>query len=146
MAHIRQQIRDQAVTTLTGLTTTGSNVFSARFYPLERANLPGLIIHTDNEELVEQLTIGKPRQQQRQLDLVIEGYAGGSSCDDTLDTIAVEVETAIATDVTLNGLVKDCVLTGTEFEFEAEDKPHGIIRMTYQALYIVAENAPETSL
>lgn len=146
MAHIRKQVRDQVATTLTGLSTTGSNVFPTRFYSLEQSKLPGLIVYTNNEELVEQLTIGKPRQQQRQLDIVIEGYAGGSTCDDTLDTIAVEVEEAIAADVTLGGLVKDCVLAGTEFEYEAEEKPHGLIRMTYQALYIVAENDPETSL
>ncbi len=32
--HIRQQIRERAGTVLTGLTTTGSNVFETRIYPL----------------------------------------------------------------------------------------------------------------
>ena len=35
MAHVRQQIRDAIVTALTGLTTTGTNVFRSRIYPLE---------------------------------------------------------------------------------------------------------------
>lgn len=146
MAHVRKQIRDQVKTTLTGLITTGSNVFTARFFPLEQSSLPGLVIHSDSEELTEQVTLGKPRQQQRQLDLVVVAYAGGSTCDDTLDQIAVEVEEAMAADVTLNGLAKDCVLVGTEFEYEANDKPHGIARMTYRVFYIVTENEPEISI
>ena len=36
--HIRQQIREKFGTTLTGLTTTGSNVFESRVYPLENTN------------------------------------------------------------------------------------------------------------
>ena len=35
--HIRQQIRERVGTTLTGLTTTGSNVFQSRVYNLENA-------------------------------------------------------------------------------------------------------------
>ena len=42
--HIRQQIREKFGTLLTGLTTTGSNVYQSRVYPLENANLPALII------------------------------------------------------------------------------------------------------
>ena len=40
--HIRQQLRERAGTVLTGLTTTGSNVFETRIYPLENTNLPAL--------------------------------------------------------------------------------------------------------
>jgi len=48
--HIRQQIREKFGTLLTGLTTTGSNVYQSRVYPLENANLPALIIYTKSEE------------------------------------------------------------------------------------------------
>ena len=47
--HIRQQIRERAGTILTGLTTTGSNVFETRIYPLSNTNLPALAIYTKNE-------------------------------------------------------------------------------------------------
>ena len=48
--HVRQQIRERIGTTLTGLTTTGSNVFESRVYPLEDSKLPALIIYTKSEE------------------------------------------------------------------------------------------------
>ena len=48
--HLRQQIREQIGTTLTGLTTTGSNVFQSRVYQLEDSNLPALLIYTKSEE------------------------------------------------------------------------------------------------
>ena len=41
--HIRRQIRERAGTVLTGLTTTGNNVFETRIYPLENTNLPALL-------------------------------------------------------------------------------------------------------
>ena len=40
MAHIRKTIREQIVTTVTGLSTTGSNVYETRYFPLETGNLP----------------------------------------------------------------------------------------------------------
>ncbi len=51
MAHIRQSIRDNAVTAVTGLSTTGSNVFRSRVYPLGTNKLPALCIHTDSETI-----------------------------------------------------------------------------------------------
>ena len=47
--HVRRQIREQVGTVLTGLTTTGSNVYQSRVYPLEDGNLPGLVIYTKSE-------------------------------------------------------------------------------------------------
>ena len=47
--HIRQQIREYFGTTLTGLTTTGSNVYESRVYPIENAKLPALVIYTKSE-------------------------------------------------------------------------------------------------
>lgn len=49
--HIRQQIRERAGTVLTGLTTTGSNVFETRIYPLSNTNLPALAIYTKTKHL-----------------------------------------------------------------------------------------------
>ena len=49
MAHVRQSIRDNVVTTVTGLSTPGSNVFRSRVYPLGINMLPALSVYTDNE-------------------------------------------------------------------------------------------------
>ena len=49
MAHIRQSIRDNAVTAVTGLSITDSNVFSSRGYLLGANKLPALRVYTDSE-------------------------------------------------------------------------------------------------
>ena len=145
--HIRQQIREKFGTTLTGLTTTGSNVFESRVYPLENANLPALIIYT-KEESSEPIVIGTQRVMSRELSVVVEGYAKATSnFDDTIDTISKEVEAAIAADRTLDGLAKDTYLESTEIEFNAEgEKPLGYVSLTFLTNYYVKENAPDVAV
>ena len=41
--HVRQQIREYFGTTLTGLTTTGANVYESRVYTLQEDTLPSLV-------------------------------------------------------------------------------------------------------
>jgi hypothetical protein len=145
--HIRQQIREKFSTTLTGLTTTGSNVFESRVYPLENASLPALIIYTKSETS-EPIVIGTQRLMSRELSVVVEGYAKATSnFDDTIDTISKEVEAAIAADRTLDGLAKDTYLESTEIEFNAEgEKPLGYVSLTFLTNYYVKENAPDVAV
>ena len=49
MAHVMQPIRDNAMTAMTSLSTTGSNVFRSRVYPLGTNKLPALCVYTDSE-------------------------------------------------------------------------------------------------
>ena len=106
--HIRQQLRERAGTVLTGLTTTGSNVFETRIYPLENTNLPALVIYTKNETS-EPIVISTNRLMSRELELIVEVYVKQTSnFDDQVDKICKEVEVAISADTTLNGLAKDC--------------------------------------
>ena len=72
--HLRHQIRERTATTLTGLSSTGSNVFQSRFYPMESAGLPGLCIYT-KDETAEISVMGATRTVQRELNLMVEGYA-----------------------------------------------------------------------
>ena len=51
MAHLRKQIRDNFVTALTSLSTTGSRVYASRVYPMAAANLPGLCVYAKSEEV-----------------------------------------------------------------------------------------------
>jgi hypothetical protein len=144
--HVRQQIREQVGTTLTGLTTTGSNVFQSRVYPLAASNLPGLLIYT----LVETSDLdamGSSQDLMRNLSLAIEGYAKASAnLDDTLDTIAKEVETALAADTKLNGLAKNCHLSGTEIQLNGDgDQPIGVVAMTFSVTYRTAHNTPDVA-
>jgi len=114
MSHVRQQIRERFATTVTGLTTTGSNVFQSRVYNLESGNLPGIIIYTKSEES-QPVSIGSSRTIERILSLNVEAYVKAvSNSDDTIDLIAKEIETAVAADTTLNSLAKDCFLEATD--------------------------------
>ena len=135
MAHQRKRIRDQVETTLTGLVTTGSNVFVSRVYPFEAADLPGLIIYTPEEES-EPASMGGDTE--RHLSLVVEGHvkATTGTIDDSADTIAEEVEAAIDADRTLNGTALFIYLESTEIEFNAEsEKPVAVIKMTFNIEY-----------
>jgi|TARA_R100000005_G_scaffold96371_2_gene82731 hypothetical protein len=145
--HIRQQIRERAGTVLTGLTTTGSNVFETRIYPLENTNLPALVIYTKNETS-EPLVISTNRLMSRELELIVEIYVKQTSnFDDQVDKICKEVEVAISADTTLNGLAKDCFLQSTEIEYNTEgEQPLSYAVLTFLTNYYVQETAPDVAV
>tara|TARA_Y100001937_G_C7094620_1_gene319526 strand:+ start:969 stop:1415 length:447 start_codon:yes stop_codon:yes gene_type:complete len=145
--HIRQQIRERAGSVLTGLTTTGSNVFETRIYPLENTNLPALVIYTKNETS-EPLVISTNRVMSRELELIVEIYVKQTSnFDDQVDKICKEVEVAISADTTLNGLAKDCFLQSTEIEYNTEgEQPLSFAVLTFLTNYYVQETAPDVAV
>ena len=62
MAHVKQSIRDNAVTAVTGLSTTGSNVFRSRVYPLGTNKLPALCVYS-NAKTVEYNRLDRVRDK-----------------------------------------------------------------------------------
>ena len=147
MAHIRKSIREHVVTTVTSLSTTGSNVYETRYFPLQTGNLPALIVYTLDES-IEDYTLGRnTRTQQRSLNLIIEAHCRGTAnIDDTLDTIAEEVEEAMVTDVTRGGNAKDTKLVSTEIEFDTASQKTGLMRLTYLINYNTVENAVQAGV
>lgn len=146
MAHVRNQIRDAVVSRLTGLSTTGSNVFRSRIYPLENNKLPGLCIFTKSEATTFD-TLTRPRSISRVLEIGVEAYVKAiSNYDNTLDTIAVEVEEAIASDVTFSNLAKDTQVTSFDADFSGDgEQPVAIGRFTIEVNYRTLENDVETA-
>lgn len=146
MSHLRKQIRDKVTTRLTGLSTTAGRVYQTRFYPLQAAALPGLLIYT-LREISEPETMTRPRKYNREVDFMIEGMAKGTSAlDNTLDQIAVEVEEAMLSAPTFDGLARDTVLSGTEIDYNAEgEQPVGSIRMTFTVRYRTSETDVESA-
>lgn len=145
MAHVRQSIRDNVVTTLTGLTTTGANVFASRVYPLATAKLPGLAIYT-NDEAIEASTIQPPRVQLRTLTLTVEIYARGATADDVVDTACVQIEEALYTDRTRGGNARDTrVVTFSASHTEDGDQPITVGSLSITIDYQTAENDIEAA-
>jgi hypothetical protein len=146
MAHVRKQVRDAIVTAVTGLTTTGSNVFRSRVFPLETTKLPAICVFTKSET-VDFDTLHIPRSIMRTLDVQVEAYVSGTSnYDDTLDTIAVEVEEALAADVTLGGVAKDLQTTAFEAEYIGDgEQTVAVGRFTVTVQYRTLENDVETA-
>ena len=147
MAHVRKLIRDNITSTLTGLSTTGSNVFQTRFYPLAEAKLPALSIYTKSET-TEYGTVNPPRTQIRTLDVTVEAYvSANTNVDDTLDTIAVEVEEALYTDLTRGGYAKKTEITSFDADFSGDgENPVGVGRFSIEVVYVTLENDIETAV
>ena len=141
MAHQRKTIRDQVITYLTGLTTTGSNIFNSRVYPNEQSKLPLLNVYTLSESS-ELDAIGRLL---RSVDLVVEGFASAnSSIENTLDTISKEVEEALAVDRTLNSTCKNHFISSTEVTLANEGSlPIGVVRMVFTVQYRTTQSDVE---
>lgn len=122
MAHPRQLIRDNIVTTLTSLTTTGTNVFRSRVYPLTADRMPGLAIYT-RDEVSEYTTIGPSRTVLRTVTVTVEVYvAANADYDTTIDTSCEEVENALAVDRTRGGLALDTRVVSLNVDFAGESE------------------------
>lgn len=144
MAHVRKQIRERAATELTGLTTTGSNVFESRARLFQENELPGIRLHTRNEVSERETT---DNQLFRKCELIIEAVAKNvADIEDILDTMAAEIETAIGQS-NLNGLAIEAIeliATNTEISDEA-NQPVGTVAMIFTVQYMTIDNLPEAT-
>ena len=140
--HIRQSIREAVVTAVTGLTTTGSRVYDSRILPQAASDLPCLRVYATTETSEEATLVNLART----CNIVVQGIARATSeVEDTLDTIAEEVETAIA-GATITGC-KEIHIVSSELEFEGDgDNPHGMVTLTFAALYHTARATPGTAI
>ena len=139
--HARKQIRDAVVTAVTGLTTTGANVYPTRMHRVTASMLPCLLVYTLEEES-EPDNISRPRGLDRESDIAIEAVAeDNDTLDDTLDTMSKEVEAVLGNNL-LGGLVKDLFLAATEVVLNdaAANKKLGAVRMTWRCKYRTPEN------
>lgn len=110
MAHPRELIRKAAVAALFGATNAGTSVYASRVAPLIsngwQSELPAIIVYTMDEagEIFNQA----PREYRRRVELVVEIHAeGNEALDDTLDTLARQVERLLLRDDTLGDTAND---------------------------------------
>lgn len=146
MSHLRQQIREEIATTLTGLTTTGSNVFQSRIYPMEQGKLPGIIIYTVDERTMPS-TMGANRIIDATLNVAVECYAMGNAIDNLLDGVCLEIQQALAANRQINSLAKNSQLDSTVITFAQDsEQPAGYATMSWSVNYRYKENNPEVAL
>lgn len=145
-AHARQQIREALATALTGLFTTGVNVFKSSTQVFYDTDLPGLNIIC-NDETLEVLGISPNPLQERSLNaVIIAKSAATNDVDDVLDTICKEVESVLAVS-TLSGLVKQITLKSTEItQDDHQDLIIGQALMQFEISYYTQANAPDVAL
>lgn len=143
--HLHRQIREAVKTLLTGLTTTGSKVYPNRLHPLTDANLPGLRIFMDDEEVIDS---GLDKTQTRKPSLIVECCAKVvTDLDDTLDLMSKEVEVAMSGGITIStaggNFWMDAEYAGMQFDDAMAEKPAGVKRLRFFITYTVASNAPD---
>lgn len=148
MSHVRTQIRNALVARLAGLTTTGAAVHGQRTRPVAAvAPFLKVWIGDDNGEL---LNVTDDMSEQRTAEIVIEAYAKAEGdMEATLDQIALEVQTQIATtpDRSFGGLIKQ--LGPPRIEPDVDDSLEasaGLNRITYPITYFIAGTNPAVAL
>lgn len=139
--HVRKQLREAVATAVTGLSTTGARVYQSRVYPVQNAELPGLLVYTTGEEVTDQsvgLLIGRTVQ------VLIEGHAkAAADLDDVLDQISKEVEIALAATVTVAGKAILLAYEGCDVALDESNKPTGVIALRFNALVYTQRATPD---
>jgi len=144
MSHIRTRIRQNLVTTLTGLPNTGSNCFDTRIFAVHDSILPAICVYTLGENAVYP-TMGPPRTLRKSLACRIEVYVKMTGTyDEMVDQICADIEEALYTDLTRGGLAEDTRLLSFDADFSADgDQPIMVGRLTCEVTYFAVEGSPE---
>lgn len=141
--HPRKLIRDSVVSILSGATVAGTKVYPTRVLPFRLPELPVISVYTVDEVVDAESADTFPRELTRKISLVIEAMsAPGPNVDDTMDALALEIETAMHADSYLGETCEDSILESTDIEsLELGDREVGWIALSYSVTYCA--NAPD---
>lgn len=147
--HVRKQIRAAIVTTLTGLSSTGTRVSAARVDDHPTDKLPAIVVDTSEGGDIEAASIGGAgRYLERNLTVSVTVYVkAASGYADTVDQCFKEIEIALAGNQSLGGLCK-FIQPLNEPQVEISDdseKPVARARQNFLVPYITALNAPDVA-
>lgn len=138
--HERQEIRAAVIAALTGETAAGTRVEASRFEPAETDQLPAICVYTVDESVDPDGIMTSPgREITRKLKVAVDGYAAvpaNGAIDDTLDALALEIETAMDADVYFGRTAGDSILDNTEIIIDPSgERPFGVVHMVYEFVY-----------
>lgn len=143
--HRAELIMDAVVAAVTGLTTTGSNVYRARAYPIEVDDLPAIVViqgaDTIGFELLSDLRVSKLRVN---LDAIAREPTAQLGA--TLNKIREEITVALMADYKLGlDYVDGCFEQGAEEPvLDSGDAPTGRLRSVWEVTYERARTDPST--
>lgn len=141
--HARQQIRDRVAAIIASHPAILAPVYASRVHTFAQEALPVLLVYT-TEEGSERLSMGGAMHRDLTL-LVIGAQAVTGGLDSDLDTLALQVETALSADTSLGIGVKETVLERTAIEMTGEgDYRVGTITLEFTVVYHTAANDPAT--
>jgi hypothetical protein len=142
MTHVRAQIRQAIAEALLEVPQTAGRVYVTRVRPLGDGQLPALTVATGTERS-EQFTDDLDLQRELQVNVSVH-VRGRDDFDDEADDIAAEVEQALMSDPSLDGLLFNCFLSGTQPEYSGEGEQRiARLHLTFLATYHTAQDDPE---
>lgn len=145
MTHRAEQIMQAVVTNVTGLVTTGTNVFRARDAVLPQTSLPALLVYTGDD--VPQAMYSQELIDS-ELRFYIEAIAKSPTAqlDTLLNLIRSEVTVALQADFTqgLQFVIETLEGTADEPELQSEgDQPIAKMRMNWRIIYRRSRTNPD---
>jgi hypothetical protein len=142
--HVAEQIVANAKAALTGLATTGADVFDSRVYPVTEDICPCLLIDQgDESSSFEEMGFSRTIQRSMQL-LVVAKVVQNTSYRTLVNTIRKEVEVALAAGLTG---AKWVLPVSCEIELSGEaEKPIASATITFDCVYITALGVPDATL
>lgn len=149
---IRKKVRDVLIA---AATSAGSRVYATRVLSLRGVELPAIAVYTLDEDSAPDESA--PRELKREIPVRIEGYVkavpdvvgGLTVVDDTMDALALQIETAMHADPFLASEVGDkgATLVSTECEvIQDGDRLIGLVALTYATTYFTLAPAAPTAL
>lgn len=143
MTHRAESITATVATTVTGLTTTGSNVFRGRPYNIEAGDLPALFVRMGAEEKLQDQSQGRTLWQ---LPIIITGVVKSITInvETLLNQVRAEVHVALRADYTLGLAYVYDIDEGApgDIDIEAGDQPIASQSWTWAVLYWRAVDNP----
>lgn len=141
MDHCRKQIRDALAAGFASMSTIKS-IHVARSTPIEPANLPGLVLFTNNETID---SFSHNGNQLRILTITIEIQIQAATVVDILDEIAAEVEPLVFSSAP--AWVKEINLVSTDIELSGDAiQQTGDMQLVFTISYEVNRAAPDAPL
>ncbi len=142
--HRAEQIAAAVTTKVTGLVTTGTNVFRSRATVIARTKLPALVVRLISEEIADESVSGL---LQRDLTIAIQGYARSAieaGLETSLNQIRKEITIALQADPTQGlAFVIDTNEAATEYELGEEgEQSVGVIKTEWIIEYRSSRTDP----